>query len=488
MLSRLGGNPQGGHRSCDLSLLRSRHHQNSSHLSFYAPNALSDTRGSQSIIGEFVILAYARGRLGGAVFTKLKRVGPLAALSVLTVVTLGLTACTDGNTGGGDQDINTVSAELSGAVDEAVANALTLSGSTEAVIGVWTPDGQAYVRGFGEGVTSATTFTSAQASQPVMCAMLLTLVETGELSLDRKVSEDLTRLPGIEDLTYAQLCDQTSGIKDFKSGLTERFTNNPTRPWPEQELIANGLAGSPLAWAGKNVYLSDTNALLLDRAVRLHTRSSTSDLLKLHVFEPAGLKSTTYPSSFDSREIPSGGLTPLTYPVSGNTPQCEAGVTTLTNFSPSMIRGAGATRTTVGDLKKFYDSYFDGAFGELDVASETRLAQNPERNAEGEPTNEPDPNGRQIGFGGIEKIGPLFGRSGSVTGTMTAAYTDPSTGLTVIVALNNSTAGSSFTQALAFQLAALTGAELPWSAEDQAAKLAEKAICQVDPAAEESAE
>lgn len=419
---------------------------------------------------------------------KLKRVGPLAALSALTAVALGLTGCTGDGISSTDNDVNTVSAELATAVDDAIANALTLSGSTEAVIGVWTSDDQAYVRGYGEGVTSATTFTAAQASQPIMCALLLGYVETGELSLDRKVSQDLTRLPGIEGITYQQLCDQTSGLKDFKSGLTERFTNNPTRPWPEEELIANSLANSPLPWPGKNVYLSDTNAVVLDRALRLHTRSSTRDLLNTHVFAPASMGSSSYPSNFDAKETPEAGLQPLTYPVSGGKPVCDTGVTPVTSFSPSMIRGAGATRTTVGDLKKFYDGYFGGTFGSPEVTAGTLLAENPERDEDGNPTNEPDPEGRQIGFGGTEKIGPLVGRSGSVTGTITAAYTDPSSGLTVIVALNNSSAGSSFAQALAFQLAALTGAELPWSADDQGAKLADKAVCQVDPEAEEPSE
>ncbi|MFC5336997.1 serine hydrolase domain-containing protein [Leucobacter denitrificans] len=418
-------------------------------------------------------------------FSKLKSVRKVAILSVLTVAALGLTACTGGEAGTRDSDVNTVSAEVATSFDEAVANALTLSGSTEAVVGVWNGD-TAYVQGFGDGVDAATRFRAAQSSQPVMCALLLSLVEEGELSLDRKITKDLTRQSGVDEVTYRQLCDQTSGLADFKKGLSDRVTNNPTRPWPEQELIAYGLAESPLPWAGENVNLSDTNALVLDRSIRLHTHLKTANLLQLRVFTPAGMTSSSYPSDFDDTEIPQSSLTPLTYPSSGGAPVCEAEAGTLSGLSTSMIQGAGASLTTVTDLKKFYDAYLSGDFGGGQDTTEVRPAKNPERDEQGNPTSEPDTEGRQIGFGGIEKIGPLFGRSGSVTGTISAAYSDPETGLTVIVALNNSSAGSGFAQALAFQLAALTGAELPWTAEEQGALLTERAVCQTPP--EEAAE
>ncbi|WP_232299691.1 serine hydrolase domain-containing protein [Leucobacter komagatae] len=404
----------------------------------------------------------------------------MAAISMLAIVGLTLTACTGSNAGSGNSDQSTVSPEIATSIDDAVANALALSGSTEAVVGVWQGDDAAYVRGFGDGVSAATKFRGAQASQPVVCALLLDAVGRGELSLGRKVSEDLPRQAGIQDVTYGQLCDQTSGLADFKAGFTDRFANNPTRPWPEQELLANGLASSPLPWPGANVYLSDTNAVLLDRAIRLNTRDDSAELLKRHVFEPAGMAATSYPTNFGSTELPEGSLKPLTYPASGGAAVCEAGVTEVSALSPSMMRGAGATLTTVTDLRDFYTKFLSGGFGDektSQVVTEFQPAKNPERDEAGEPTTEPDTEGRQIGFG-VEKVGPLVGRSGAMTGSLTAAYSDPATGLTVVVALNNSSAGAGFAQALAFQLAALTGAELPWSADDQGARLTELAVCQ----------
>lgn len=397
---------------------------------------------------------------------------------------LGLTGCTSDTTNRVDADVKTVSADLASSIDGAIDNALTLSGSTEAVVGIWQGDSAAYVRGYGDGVTGATRIRAAQASQPIMCALLLEYAAKNDLSLNRKISKDIPRQSGVGDVTYAQLCDQTSGIDDFKHGLRDIFTNNPTRLWPEQELIANGLAVSLLSWPGLDVHLSDTNAVLLDRALRIGTRTDTSDLLAEYVFAPTGMIATTYPTEFAAATIPDNSLTPLTYPSAGGNAVCDAGVTEIDSLSTSMLRGAGATLTDVTDLKAFYTAYLSGEFGGADLSGktlETLPAKNPARDEDGVPTEELDTEGTQIGYGGIEKINSLYGRSGQITGTLTAAYSDPETGLTVIVALNNSSAGAGFVQALAFQLAALTGQEFSWTAEDQGAKLTELAVCQAPP-------
>lgn len=417
-------------------------------------------------------------------FSRPKWALPLAAVGALTVAALGLTGCTGTDPAPKKADVNTIGGDVAGSVDDAIANALKLSGSTEAVVGVWRGD-KAYVRGYGDGVSAQTQFRAAQASQPMMCALLLDLAATGSLSLDRKIDKDLTRQSAIEGVTYRQLCDQTSGIADYKTGLESIFANNPDRLWAEQELLANGLANSPLSWPGLDVHLSDTNAVLLDRTLRIRERLTTSELLSKHVFEPSGMSRTSYPDNFAAAKIPNGSLDPLVYPVAAGAPVCEAGPTQLSELSTSMLRGAGASLTTVTDLKSFLAKYVSGGFGGEKLSSlvtDVKPAKNPARDDQGKPTEELDTSGTQIGFG-VEQIGPLFGRSGSITGTITAAYTDPKSDLTVVVALNNSSAGAAFAQTLALQLAALSGVEMPWTAADQAAALAAHAVCQPAPAA-----
>ena len=361
---------------------------------------------------------------------------------------------------------------------------MELSKSTSAIVGIWDSKGNAYVRGYGdESVHADTKIRAAQASQPAMCALLLDLVQDGKVSLDREVSKDLTRQVGLEGVTYRHLCTMQSGIADYKTDIKSIFANNPTRFWPEQELIAQGLADSPLSWPGLDVHQSDTNAVILARALRVLTRDDISTLLADRVFDKAGMDSSTYPA-LDSLTVGGSPLPATAFPVQGGSPVCDAGPNALPEVSPSMLSGAGATVTTVTDLKRLYEHYFDGTFGGKDagVVKELLPVKNPARNEQGEPTEELDTAGNQWAFG-MEKVGPMYGRSGAITGTLTSSYRDPDTGFTVVVSLNNSSAGMSFVRAFAFELTAIAagagaGPEVSWSAESQLEAMTKSAVCQ----------
>jgi CubicO group peptidase (beta-lactamase class C family) len=406
----------------------------------------------------------------------------IVATALLATAALGLTACTGGDIAAPVGDVDTIDQALASGIDEAIENAMELSGSSQAVVGIWSGE-QAYVRGYGDGdIDGSVKIRGAQATQPVMCALLLDLVDAGQIELDREISKDLTRQSGIEGVTYRQLCDMRSGIADFKRGYNTLFANNPTRYWPEQELIAQGLAHSPLAWPGLNVNQSDTNVVLLARVLKVKTGREVSELLDEHVFAKAEMPSSYFPA-FSSTTVSGSTLAGTNYPLSGGKAVCDAGPVEVPEVSASILSGAGATVTTVTDLKNFYEHYLDGTFGG-DAASITTDAfpvKNPKRDSEGNPTEEPDENGRQWTFG-TEKMGPLYGRSGSITGTITAAYHDPESGYSVVVALNNSASGAAFAKALAFQLASISaeagaGPELPWTAEEQLAELQKSAAC-----------
>lgn len=397
---------------------------------------------------------------------------------------LGLTACTGGGNGATGGDVNTVDDSLAASFDDAIANAMTSSGSTEAIIGIWGSDGSEYVRAYGnDELNGGSLIRGGQATQPVMCALLLDLVEEGTVDLDREISKDLTRQVGIDGITYRQLCDMRSGLADFKSGFRDIFVNNPTRVWPEQELIAQGLVHSPLKWPGLDFHESDTNATMLSRVLRVKTASETAQLLDDHVFNKVNMGSTFYPDP-TTTALSGSTMSGLAYASKRGKPVCKTGALDVPEVSSSMLAGAGGTVTTVTDLKNFYSSYLDGAFGgdAASVVTEKAPTKNPERNEDGEPQSDPVTTGRQWAFG-METQGPLYGRAGAITGTLTAAYHDPETEYTVVVALNNSSAGTKLVKNLALQLAAISseagsGPELKWTAEGRAAKVAKAAICQ----------
>ena len=84
----------------------------------------------------------------------------------------------------------------------------------------------------------------------------------------------------------------------------------------------------------------------------------------------------------------------------------------------------------------------------------------------------------------------MRGHSGSIPGFITAALADPDSGLTVVVMLNNSTAGAGFAEALAERFVSIAaqapvaggakapGLELPWSEDQATAAMQAGAVCQ----------
>lgn len=411
----------------------------------------------------------------------------VATISLLTAAALALTGCTSGGGIGGDDEVNTIDAGIVENIDAAITSAQQLSGSAEAIVGIWTPSGD-YVHAYGEGLKANAPIRAAQASQPVMCALLLDLVEEGRIKLDRKVSKDLPRQVGIEDITYGQLCEATSGLADFKAPeLLDVFVNNPTRPWSDRELLAQSLAHSPLNPPGAAQSQSDTNTLLLARALRQVTENPVSQLLEERVYQSASMSNSYYPSDVALQtELPKNGMLGHSYPSAGGAPVCTvpgeaegqvvaAEPIEVPEVSPSMLGGAGATVTTVTDLKNFYEHYLSGGYGASTAELLTKPSAPVAAPAEGEAPAEAPLDGWTFG---LEKQGPLFGMSGAMTGTLTAAYHDPAGKFTIVVALDNSSAGAAFVRTLAFELAAISGAPVEWTAEDQAAALAGLAVCQ----------
>ncbi|MGB3376309.1 MAG: serine hydrolase, partial [Microbacterium sp.] len=92
-------------------------------------------------------------------------------------------------------------------------------------------------------------------------------------------------------------------------------------------------------------------------------------------------------------------------------------------------------------------------------------------------------------------VGSMIGQHGWVPGYVTAAYSDPETGFTVAVTLNNSSTGGGTAAYLAWELAAIASKApaakgqtapdfgLPFTAEQYGQVIADGAICKA-PAAE----
>lgn len=396
----------------------------------------------------------------------------VAALAV-TVLVLALVGCTRGAAsvvpeappGPVSDDL---AIALSGLVDEARGAA----GATGAVAGVWSPWAGGWETALGVvGDADPTPLTTdahvrlgTGGTEAMTCDVVVALAEEGRLDLDADISESLSSLPGIEGTTLRQLCAHTSGLADFRAALWPTVLQNPVREWPTMELISAAQVRAPVAPPGAAWSDSATGPLLAGLAASEATGRSVADLYREYVVPRYGLRSTALPSA-RTLDLPApaprgyaAGLDLRTGAV-----QCEVR-RDVGSASPSALGAAGGVVTDLEDLRRL-------AMG---------LAASPSGDAV---WADPVPQGQGraewllVGLGGHE-AGPLRGFSGVAPGFVTAAYSDPASGLTVAVSFNSSTAGADFAgnvaramAAVAVEQGAASGAAdvpvLPWTAEGE---------------------
>ncbi len=436
--------------------------------------------------------------MGGSVAGRNRGARRRGLLAVLLIGAFGLSGCTGGAVDplaaldpvetAFDDDLT---AGLQAVLDEAVV----LSGSSGGIAGVWSPwsgewTGASGVADFSESpapLTTDTEFRMGTLTTEVTCTVLLRLVDEGRVQLDDSVAEIVDWVPGLDGITLGQLCAHTSGIADYYPELRSHFVSNPERVWPASELLASGLASPRTGVPGEHWAQSRTGVLLLSMALERVTGRSWNDLADQYVFEPLGIEDTVLPSPTDT-ELDAGlGAYSATLAPDG-TPDCAV-IRDVSSQSSSMGGAAAGAVSTLEDTRRLGIAFATGAL--LDEGT-ARTQWTPV------PLGGDTPTWQNRGLGGAE-FGPMRGLAGESTGALTAAFTDPDTGLTVVVVLNNSTSGDDFVREVAFALASLASkadaaggheqptVELPWSFEQSTTKMRELAKCPAPAAAAEPA-
>jgi D-alanyl-D-alanine carboxypeptidase len=308
------------------------------------------------------------------------------------------------------------------------------------------------------------------------CTVLLRLVDEDRVGLDDPVSQYLTRLPGIEGITLRQLCQQTSGLGQPQ--LESQFVSNPTRPWPALELVSAALGTPRTGPPGRTCNRSDVGITLLGMALQAATGDDWATLYGRYLFGPLGLTDTAYPGS---RDLGLPGAHPHGWTAAVD-PAGRADCTRMldiTRLSPSIAGVAGGAVSTLGDLKTWSQALAAGVLLEPGTAHD-QWDTVPEAGL---------PYWRGYGLG-AEQVGPLRGSAGEVPGFLSATLTDPESGLTVAVMVNDSSAGAEFALNLARRLVATAALApvggdasaaqaltLPWTADDAAAAMRAGAVC-----------
>ncbi|QEO14590.1 beta-lactamase family protein [Agromyces intestinalis] len=424
----------------------------------------------------------------------------VAATAVGVVTLLAFSGCTgtvDPTEGLGGVETPLTSG-VAESLDALLAETVALAGASGGLATVSAPwagewSGAVGTVGFDEGaepVSTDTPFRMGRLTGEITCLVLLKLAETGQLALDDEVSEYVDDIPGLDGITLEQLCRDTAGLADYMSTLRTHFLRNPERVWPEGELIASSLASDRVGEPGQTWSPSRTNLLLAALAAERATHRSWEELASQYVFGPLGLAHTSLPSP--TAAAPSGALGAYAaLPGGDGAPDCAARVD-VSDQSSSIGGGAAGAVSTLADAARLNEAFATGALIgdhlERQQWTTTSIAADA-------------PAWQTQGIGGMQ-YGTMRGVVSEAPGMLTASLTDPKSGLTVVVVLNNSTSGAEFVREAAFAFASLGSKtapvadedrpliELPWSADQATEQMKALAKCPIEsgPAEEAPAE
>lgn len=415
------------------------------------------------------------------------RRGPFAgAVAALAAGTLLLSGCTGDATPDPADVEQDLPADIAEQLEAATTRAMQGAGATGAIVGVWAPWSGAWVEGLGTttpGSDQAPSvdmrFRAGEITRSMTCDVLYGLVGDGVVSLGDSITEYVPSVPTLADVTLKDLCDDVSGLSGSRSLMWSSIIGNLERIWTPREFAAAGLGRSlQNAGAWNN---SDTAYILLGHALENAAHRDYDELFEEYVAGPFDLEETTVPTAASA--APGENALPGLYTSwNGVRNGCHETPSDVTELSPSFGFANSDAVTTLADMRDYVAGLADEA-GDVNEPAE--------RWAGSLPT---DPDGAQWmrSGGGSILMGPMIGQHGSMVGYVTAAYSDIESGLTVVVALNNSAAGAKLGGALARELSAIAAqapaAEgeakpeiaLPWTVEQAHDQVASAAACPVD--------
>ena len=176
---------------------------------------------------------------------------------------------------------------------------------------------------------------------------IMQLAEAGKLSLDDKIAQYVPGIPNGDRITLRQLANMTSGLASYtqSSKFTDKFFSKPQTIWTPKELVAIGVAESPLYEPGASFNYSNTNTLLLGMVIEQVTKKPVGQVLTEQILEPLNLDHTSWPG--DATDIPTPYAQGFT--LQGNFAKPDA-PSNATHWNPSWGWTAGELISNLDDL------------------------------------------------------------------------------------------------------------------------------------------
>lgn len=253
--------------------------------------------------------------------------------------------------------MNGISGSAARAIDTAAASGLKQGGSPAVAVAIGRKGRLVFSKAYGfanletkAAATSATIFRIGSLTKQFTAAALLKLAGMGRVSLDDSLAKYFPDFPRAGDVTLRQLANQTAGLHDDESGDSGPLVANPTNieiatSIGRQKQVFDFDPGT--AWK-----YSNSNYLVLGGVIEKASGQPLKAFLQREIFAPAGMRSTALDDESDVVVGRASGYTPIEGP---------AGSYANAAYLPvAQAGGAGAIRSTVGDLCAWHHALLKG--------------------------------------------------------------------------------------------------------------------------------
>ena len=278
-------------------------------------------------------------------------------------------------------------------------------------------------------------FKVASITKTFVATVVLQLVGEGRLSLDEPVGG---RLPGLlangNTITVRQLLNHRSGLFNYTDDPTFGQGLGQNRVFTPRELVAFAEAHPSTAPPGTKWEYSNTNYVVVGLLVEAVTGHRLGQELRTRIFEPLGLKDTSFPVTTAQIPgyhahgyVPTGGVPTGPLPPEFTlTP--DGLLLDVTQATPSTIWAAGNMISNAADLSRFYRALMTGGLLTPSMLREMKTTV---------PTDPAKPAGLRYGLGIMRlpgSCGAIWGHNGFWPGYQDQAFWNERTDRTVVVA------------------------------------------------------
>ncbi len=248
---------------------------------------------------------------------------------------------------------------------------------------------------------------------------IMQLVQHGKVSLDDPIDKYVPGVPNGDKITLRELANMTSGVASYTKStkFTDILFARPQTIFTPDELLAIGLAESPIFAPGERFDYSNTNTVLLGKVIEKVTGQPLGEVFKQMIFEPLGLTNTLWPG--ESTAIPEPYPQGFTLQGDAATPENPSNAT---NWNPAWGWATGDLISNMSDLLTYGRALGTGQ-GLLDPATQTERLE-----------SIPGAAGYGIAMGCVDG---WVGHTGELPGYNTSVFYDTTTDTTVVVQTNS---------------------------------------------------